>query len=532
MRRQDSYEQDLLIDPFDFLGPKRRTLLESGWTGLFRENLLGKIPLEEIRGRFHATMGRPTKEIRTMLGALILQSMFNLTDERTVRSLSFNIEWHYALNLNWEDDDSKYVCERTLREYRAHVASLEIDSLIFTSLTDTLLDKLGISTRKQRLDSTHIRSDMRRLSRIELFRKTIKKFLIVMKREHPILFKKKIHSKLVKRYLKKENGYFAKVKPSKAKKTLHEVAEDLLTLVEAFRAHCAVSKMETFGLLQRVLSEQCNVVGEAEEPKVEVKDPKEVSSDSLQNPSDPDAGYSGHKGQGYQLQIMETYQEKESDGKQNNDQVQPDLITYIDVEPACCNDSDAVEPAIDATKKRGCTPDELLADTSYGSDANVQSAAQEGVELIAPTSGKPTSKETMLILDDFDVDEDSGEITTCQVGESPCEIRRGKNDVLTIYFDPATCEECELHDICCVGLNEDHKIKYTPKQLRLSRRRVAEETDEFREKYRWRSGIEAVNAKLKRMMNIARLRVRGLAKVRLEISFKALGWNIFQAARA
>ena len=29
--------------------------------------------------------------------------------------------------------------------------------------------------------------------------------------------------------------------------------------------------------------------------------------DSLQNPSDPDATYSGHKGQGYQVQIMETF---------------------------------------------------------------------------------------------------------------------------------------------------------------------------------------------------------------------------------
>ena len=41
--------------------------------------------------------------------------------------------------------------------------------------------------------------------------------------------------------------------------------------------------------------------------EIEVKPPKEVPSDSLQIPSDPDAGYSGHKGQGYQVQILETY---------------------------------------------------------------------------------------------------------------------------------------------------------------------------------------------------------------------------------
>ncbi|MBD3266017.1 transposase [bacterium] len=66
----------------------------------------------------------------------------------------------------------------------------------------------------------------------------------------------------------------------------------------------------------------------------------------------------------------------------------------------------------------------------------------------------------------------------------------------------------------------------------MSKRRLAEESDEFREKYRWRSGVEAVNAKLKQMTGIGRLRVRGLVKVRLAVTLKVLGWNIFQAARA
>ena len=95
---------------------------------------------------------------------------------------------------------------------------------------------------------------------------------------------------------------------------------------------------------------------------------------------------------------------------------------------------------------------------------------------------------------------------------------------MRIYFDPAICEICDHRDYCRVGLNDDRKLEYTPKQLRLAKRREVEESEEFREKYRWRSGIEAVNAKLKRMMGMGRLRVRGLARV--------LGWNIFQSARA
>ncbi|HCK98575.1 MAG TPA: hypothetical protein DHW42_00515, partial [Candidatus Marinimicrobia bacterium] len=33
--------------------------------------------------------------------------------------------------------------------------------------------------------------------------------------------------------------------------------------------------------------------------QIEIKKPKDIPSDSLENPSDPDATYSGYKGQGY-----------------------------------------------------------------------------------------------------------------------------------------------------------------------------------------------------------------------------------------
>ena len=301
---------------------------------------------------------------------------------------------------------------------------------------------------------------------------------------------------MIDRYLEKKNGYFAQVKPSEAQVVLQQVAEDLLVLVEAFRTNPKISGMKVFGLLQRVLNEQCNVTGAGEESNVEIKAPKEISSGSLQNPSDEDAGYSGHKGEGYQVQLMETYHEEKPDDKS----VQPDLITYLEVEAANCSDSDAVMPAVQETKERGCAPEELLADSLYGSDDNVQKAAKEGVDLTAPTMGKPKSKKTRIVLDDFTMDEETGEVTACPAGEVPYEIQKGKDDGLKLYFDPATCEACDHLDYCSVGAesNKDHKLEYTPKQLRLAKRRVAEESEdpkEFREKYRWRSGIEAVNAK-------------------------------------
>ena len=72
-----------------------------------------------------------------------------------------------------------------------------------------------------------------------------------------------------------------------------------------------------------------------------IKAGKNVSSSSLQNPSNPNAGYCGHKGKGYQMQVMETYSEDKS---------QPNLITHIKV--GSDSESDGIEyPAFNDVQK-------------------------------------------------------------------------------------------------------------------------------------------------------------------------------------
>ena len=53
-----------------------------------------------------------------MLGVLVLQPLFDTTDEQTVEAFAFHTDWQYALDIRDQSDASMYVCERTLREYR------------------------------------------------------------------------------------------------------------------------------------------------------------------------------------------------------------------------------------------------------------------------------------------------------------------------------------------------------------------------------------------------------------------------------
>ena len=62
-----------LFDPWTHLGAKRRGLLDRCWAGVFREQLLAHLPVEELAGHFTEAFGRPGKDLHVMLGALVLQ---------------------------------------------------------------------------------------------------------------------------------------------------------------------------------------------------------------------------------------------------------------------------------------------------------------------------------------------------------------------------------------------------------------------------------------------------------------------------
>lgn len=151
------------------------------------------------------------------------------------------------------------------------------------------------------------------------------------------------------------------VKPSESAKTLASVSADLFDLVQQFKDDPGIRAMHSYKVLVQVLKEQCNVNVSDDTNPVEVKRPKEIHSDSLQNPSDPDATYSGHKGQGYQVQIMESYcKDEEAKEKTLN------LITHVQVDHAHESDADALIPAIESIKERDLPPEEVLADALYG----------------------------------------------------------------------------------------------------------------------------------------------------------------------
>lgn len=480
-----------------------------------------ELPVNKLKSYYHKTTGRPTKELYALMGAALLQQMHDLTDEDTVEQFAFNIKWHYALDITSDFDSCTYICLKTIWAMRKIMTENDLYAPLFDSVTKKLESLFPVDTDKQRQDSMHIHSNMRHLGRIGLFVRVIKKFLANLKRHHSKLFAV-LDMELTDRYMSKsQEAVFSMVKPSQSGKTLIALSADLFFLVERFKDNEQVTKMTSYRLLLRLLKEQCIVEDDisSKGKKVSVKPNKDIASDSLQNPSDPDAGYDGHKGVGYQVQIMETY----SPDPENK---QLSLITHVATEPAQCSDTQALIPAIEDAQSRDIGPREVLADSLYGHDENCQKAKKMGVAVVSPVMGMPPQKG--LSLADFSISS-QGKVTACPQGHAPISCKCKKNKYCTA-FDFQACNICLRANDCPVKPGRKaYYLRYNEKTVRIAQRRMNERTPQFQEKYRFRAGIEASMSYFDRKTGVKRLRVRGLCAVSFCVTLKAAAVNILRA---
>jgi hypothetical protein len=407
------------------------------------------------------------------------------------------------------------------------------------SVTSKLVEMLELDVSKQRLDSTHIESNMAKFGRIKLMATAIKRFLTQVKRHDEGSFKA-LRRSVRDRYEGNTNTLFGwkRLDDDQVTELRQSVAEDLLYLVERYRRNRNHHGRSSFLAMVTILEQQCDI----DCGKVSLKD--KTGGDIVCNPSDRDATLDGHKGSGYQVQLCESYSPENS--------VQ--LIVAAKVETACAHDSRAINWLLDHYQEHGHTPEELLADTAYGSDENFQKCARGRawtsplepdnqptsapiVQLISPTSGESPEKdrddETLGVLD-FAYDAETNRFTHCPAGK---ELHRAhykkspeQHHLLMLGDD---CLECSLHDRCPMHGNWMlYELRVPGKQLRLAQRRAREKTETFRQQYRMRGGIEATNSIVKRVTGLGRLRVRGRPSVTRSALLKVAGWNVLRAATA
>ena len=164
--------------------PKKAKRLERSWAEVFRNEALPLIDEERFAPMYCVDNGRPNRAVQTVLGVHLLKEMFNLTDDEALEQLEFNLLWHHALRLDIEET---HLPQKTLHNFRVRLMQHDGGRLAFQETTDRIIQALGIRTGKQRLDSTHIMSNIATLTRLGLFCETMRLFLRALRWEHPEL---------------------------------------------------------------------------------------------------------------------------------------------------------------------------------------------------------------------------------------------------------------------------------------------------------------------------------------------------------
>ena len=507
--------QNRLFDPFEgVIPPAGRKIIENGWQGVFRHAILEVMPVGDLAKHFSDSLGAPTKELYSMAGLVFLADFFDWNPQEAVEAYIFHSDVQYALNT----EPGVTLCTRSLERYQQLFRDNDLAARVFDKVTTRLIEALELDVSRQRLDSTHVFSHMATFGRTKLMAIAIKRFLTQLQRHDRDAYAA-LPDDFRQRYTPAQARLFANAKDADTRaRYRQQAADDLHFLITRFADRPDHTSRSTYKALITIFDQQCELSGE----KVVVK--AKTGGDCVQNPSDPDATYDGHKGPGYQVQLAETCVPC--------NEVQ--LITGALPQTACEPDADAVVPMLDQLEQAARLPGEMLADTLYTGDENVAAAAARGVDLVGPVPGRaPESDPEALSVDDFAWDERTDTINACPAGHKPTSCAHDAATATTRFEMPASaCSECPFRKQCPIKSTNDgtFTLDVTDKERRLAGRRVEETTEVFQERYAPRSGIESTNSGLKNRLGLGRLRVRGRGSVFRVLLHKVAGWNVLRAA--
>ena len=419
------------------LSSSLRNRLSSSWAHLFKMEVLPILfKNEDQYAVLYGNTGRPNFSVARILGLCLLQELNKLSDQQALDTFSFDIRWRYALDIN---DDEDYLSRRSLVEFRRRLAAkdpeMKLVRNVFDNIRDTAIKKLGLSTSDQRVDSTHVISNIRTRGRLALFTNTISYFLKSLNEDQfsrvPMLIQQW--------HTTESEGWFG-LGPSEQKVKLQELAEYLYELIDIFGNDNDIKSSEPYQLLDRLFSDQCELKNDPssneESSKIQIK--KKPDGETLQSPYDPDASY-GHKGSGYSVHITETC----------NNSGKTEIITDYEVHGAARSDIGKALSVVERLDAAGLKPETLFADGGYPSVPSALTITEQQIEFIAPVNRSRLPDEIMG-RDHFKFDSE-GFAIKCPMGHAPIGHRmlshnNKKGCSLHAIFDGDICRQCSLLD--------------------------------------------------------------------------------------
>jgi transposase len=487
---------------------------------------LGSLYTDELFIELYSDEGQPGWSPWRLALVTVMQFAENLSDRQAAEAVRARLDWKYALSLELTDPGFHY---SVLSEFRSRLVKHKKSQLLLDEILKIFKDKGWLKGRgQQRTDSTHVLAAVRELDQIEVVGETLRYTLNVLATVAPDWLRERLKSEWVKRYGERVDEYRLPKEKSERQALLKIIGQDgqeLLEQIDKAEDQPWLKEIPAVKILKQVWEQQYII----EQGQIRHRDLKEMPPvrEWIRSPFDPEARY-GRKRDihwvGYKVHLTETCDEEK-----------PHLITQVETRAAIEQDNEATAMIQRHLVEKELEPGQHLVDAGYVSAKLILDSQEKyGIDLIGPVHVDPSWQsrtfgafDASQFLVDWEV-----QSATCPQGQLSTGWYPQKDSqdepIVRIMFEPKTCLACPVRPKCSKAKNTGRTLvlRAEGRHQALQVARERQQTRDFKNIYKKRSGIEGTLSQAIRGSGLRYSRYIGQAKTHLQNLAIAVATNI------
>jgi len=499
-KKNQRHLQIPLTSHVDELPEKLRKRLEKSWAGVFYREFfcrLNEAPFEVLYVDFPS---RPNVAVNVLVGLEYLKAGNGWTDEEMYDNYCYDMQLRYALGLRQlgeGDFDLRtlYYFRERLSRYMQETGTNLLDQ-VFEQVTDQQIAAFRLKTGKQRMDSTQVASNIRRMGRVQLLVEVlqrVQRMLNESDQEH--------YAADFAPYVQGHAGqYVYHMKAEETDTRLQRIGEFMHQLLVELQSVYAAEPV--YQVLGRVFGEHFQL----EQQGVLTKPNQALSATSLQSPDDLAATFREKSGKGYQGYVANV-----SETCDPHNPLQ--LITKVQLASNATDDSQLLAEALPDLKQR-TELNTIYTDGGHGGPDSDVVLQEQKVEHIQTAIRGRTPDPDKLHLADFAIkfNPDNQPVkVTCPNGQTEPAHPTSQKKNFVAHFNAEVCTTCPLVSKCPAqpGKRDPRRhVRFTRADAQASERRRRSHAQQ-KEGRNLRAAVEATMRSIKHPFPAGKLPVRG-----------------------
>jgi transposase len=493
-----------------------RALFPKGNRYMQLRDELGTVYTDEQFAALYPEGGQFAEQPWRIALLLVMQYMENYTDRQAAEAMRTRIDWKYVLSLELTDPGFDF---SVLSEFRQRLLAGGQEEVLLNTLLHLCRERGWLKERgKQRTDSTHVLAAIRTMNRLECVAETLRAALNSLAVVVPEWLRAQVPAAWYERYGTRTEEYRFPKEATKRQALTEQIGADgwaLLMAIRTAEAPAWLPEVPAVEILRRVWVQQFWM----DAGVMRWRSDQDIPPASLliSSPSDPEAHLSSKRSTvwtGYKVHLTETCDEN-----------MPHLLMHVETTQATTQDMEMTEPIHQALADKHLLPAEHAMDTGYVDGAHLVSSQHTyGVELLGPVTTSPSWQAHAGQGFDhagFTIDWQAKQ-ATCPQGKSSRKWTLKQDghasEVIRIQFGKQDCLACPCRSQCTTAITNPRQLVVRPQAQfeAIQAARQRQQTQEFKDRYAMRAGIEGTISQGVRAFDLRRSRFIGLAKTHLQ----------------